>query len=96
MKKNVITVIALVLIVASLVSVGFTAVKMTRKASAYARVAEGVIIEVIDEVVAVETADGNVWEFEGEGYEVGQRVEVVFSNNGSPDFYKDDVIQWVG
>lgn len=96
MKKNVITVIALVLIVASLVSVGFTAVKMTRKASAYARVTEGTIIEVTDEVVAVETDDGNVWEFEGEGYEVGQRVEVVFSNNGSPNCYKDDVIQWVG
>ena len=96
MKKNVITVIALVLIVASLVSAGFTAVKMIRKTNAYARVTEGTIIEVTDEVVAVETADGNVWEFEGEGYEVGQRVEVVFSNNGSPDCYKDDVIQWVG
>ena len=96
MKMNVVTVIALVLIIASLVSVGCTAVKMPRKTSAYTRVAEGTIVEVTDEVVAVETADGNVWEFEGEGYEVGQRVEVVFSNNGSPDCYKDDVIQWVG
>ena len=96
MKKNVITVIALVLIVAALVSAGFTAVKMIRKASAYARVAEGTIVEVTDEVVAVETADGHVWEFEGEGFEVGQTVEVVFSNNGSPDCVKDDIIQWVG
>lgn len=96
MRKNIITITALILIIISLVSAGAVALKMVTKTNAYTRTAEGVIVEVNGEVVAVETADGHVWEFEGEGYTIGQNVKVVFSNNGSPDFVKDDVIQWVG
>ena len=96
MKKNIVTITALILIIISLVSAGAVALKMATKTNAYTRTAEGVIVEVNGEVVAVETADGHVWEFEGEGYTIGQNVKVVFSNNGSPDFIKDDVIQWVG
>ena len=96
MKKNIITITAFVLIIISLVSIGVVALNRATKVNAYTRTAEGVIVEVDNEVVAVETADGHVWEFEGEGYTIGQTVKVVFSNNGSPDFVKDDVIQWVG
>ena len=55
----------------------------------------GIIIEVNDNVVVVETTDGNLWEFEGEGYEAGTEVRVLFSNNGSVDCVKDDMIQKV-
>lgn len=96
MKKTIITIIAVITIIASLIACGACFAKNITRTNAYTRSAEGIIIEVNGEVVAVETADGHVWEFEGEGYTIGQNVKVVFSNNGSPDFVKDDVIQWVG
>lgn len=96
MKKTIITTIAIITIIIVLITCGLCIVKNISKTNAYIRSAEGTIIEVTGGVVAVETADGHVWEFEGEGFEVGQTVDVVFSNNGSPDCVKDDIIQWVG
>ena len=96
MKKTIITTIAIITIIIVLITCGLCIVKNISKTYAYARSAEGTINEVTGEVVAVETADGHVWELPGEGFEVGQTVEVVFSNNGSPDCVKDDIIQWVG
>lgn len=96
MKKTIIATIAIITIIIVLVTCGLCIVKNINKTNAYTRSAEGTIIEVTGEVVAVETADGHVWEFEGEGFEVGQTVKVVFSNNGSPDCVKDDMIKWVG
>lgn len=96
MKKTIITTIAIITIIIVLITCGLYIVKNISKTNAYTRSAEGTIIEVTGEVVAVETADGHVWEFEGEGFEVGQTVKVVFSNNGSPDCVKDDMIKWVG
>lgn len=96
MKKTIIATIAIITIIIVLVTCGLCIVKNISKTNAYTRSAEGTIIEVTGEVVAVETADGHVWEFEGEGFEVGQSVKVVFSNNGSPDCVKDDMIKWVG
>ena len=96
MKKTIITTIAIITIIIVLVTCGLCVVKNISKTNAYTRSAEGTIIEVTGEVVAVETADGHVWEFEGEGFTINQNVKVVFSNNGSPDFVRDDIIQWVG
>ena len=96
MKKTIIATIAIITIIIVLVTCGLCIVKNISKTNAYTRSAEGTIIEVTGEVVAVETADGHVWVFEGEGFEVGQTVKVVFSNNGSPDCVKDDMIKWVG
>ena len=96
MKKTIITTIAIITIIIVLVTCGLCIVKNISKTNAYTRTAEGIIIEVNDEVVAVETADGHVWEFEGEGFTINQNVKIVFSNNGSPDFVRDDIIQWVG
>ena len=96
MKKNIITIITIIILIATLIAVTGIVINSISRTNAYTRSAEGTIIEATDEVVAVETADGHVWEFEGEGFEVGQTVDVVFSNNGSPDCVKDDMIKWVG
>lgn len=96
MKKNIITIIATITLVIICIAIAGTVINSISRTNAYTRSAEGTIIEVTGEVVAVETADGHVWEFEGEGFEVGQTVNVVFSNNCSPNFVKDDMIQWVG
>ena len=96
MKKNIITITAIIALVIAFIAIAGIAINSISHANAYTRTAEGIIIEVNDEVVAVETADGHVWEFKGEGFEVGQTVDIVFSNNGSPDCVKDDMIKWVG
>jgi hypothetical protein len=96
MKKNIITITAFIALVIAFIAIAGIAINSISHANAYTRTAEGIIIEVNDEVVAVETADGHVWEFEGEGFEVGQTVDVVFSNNGSTNCVKDDMIKWVG
>ena len=96
MKKNIITIITIIILIATLIAVTGIVINSISRTNAYTRSAEGTIIEVTDEVVAVETADGHVWEFKGEGFEIGQIVDVVFSNNGSPDCVKDDMIKWVG
>ena len=96
MKKNIITIIAIIILVITIIAIAGIVINSISRTNAYTRTAEGTIIEVNGEVVAVETADGHVWEFEGEGFTINQNVKVVFSNNGSPDFVRDDVIQWVG
>lgn len=96
MKKNIITIITIIILIATLITVTSIVINSISRTNAYTRSAEGTIIEVTDEVVAVETADGHVWEFKGEGFEIGQTVDVVFSNNGSPNCVKDDMIKWVG
>lgn len=96
MKKTITIITAIITIIAVLITCGICFTKNVTRTNAYTRSAEGAIIEVNGEVVTVETADGHVWEFEGEGYTIGQNVKVIFSNNGSPDFVKDDTIQWVG
>ena len=93
--KNIITIITIILLVAALVVVGCAIAHGVNKVNAFTRIDDGIIIEVNDNVVVVETTDGNLWEFEGEGYEVGTEVRVLFSNNGSVDCVKDDMIQKV-
>lgn len=95
MKKIIITIIIITLMISFSIC-GFIFAKNVNRTKAYTRTCEGVIIEVDGIVVVVETADGHVWEFEGDGFEINQKVNVVFSNNGSPDCVKDDIVQWVG
>ena len=95
MKNNTITIIAIILLVAALAVAGLAITHSINKVNAYTRIDNGIIVEVNDNVVVVETIDGNLWEFEGEGYEVGAEVRILFSNNGSVDCVKDDMIQKV-
>ena len=95
MTKNTITIVAIILLVAALAVAGCAIAHSVNKVNAFTRIDDGIIIEVNDNVVVVETTDGNLWEFEGEGYEVGTEVRVLFSNNGSVDCVKDDMVQKV-
>ena len=54
----------------------------------------GTVIEVNrpDDIVLVETTDGNLWEFEGaEDWMEGDRIELTMHDNGT-DMPEDDVI----
>lgn len=94
MKKSIIIIASIILTIAIIASIACVT-SVNKFTAAHTRTAEAEVIEINDNVVAVETADGNIWEFYGEGYEVGQQVKVLFSNNGSPNCYKDDTIQKV-
>ena len=47
-----------------------------------------------DDVVVIETDDGNVWAFSGNGYEIGDNVTVQFNDNGT-ETVEDDRITHV-
>lgn len=53
----------------------------------------GLIIEIDnDSKVTVEDASGNVWTFEGTGYEVGQTVRMAMTTNNTDNIISDDTI----
>lgn len=51
-----------------------------------------VVTDVDGEVVEFETPDGNLWAMYGFGYEVGEHVNVSFSDNGTTHYIYDDVV----
>lgn len=56
------------------------------------RKAVGFVSGVSGDIVTVETEDGHIWDFYGDGYTVGDFVEVVFDTNGTFDDVVDDAI----
>ena len=50
------------------------------------------VIEVSGEVITVEDRGGNIWEFYGEGYCVGDRVNLKMYTNCTAEFTDDEVI----
>lgn len=56
------------------------------------------VIEVNNEAIALEDASGEVWVWEleeGESFEVGQIVTVVFDDLGNDDLYDDEIVKVV-
>ena len=52
-----------------------------------------VVEEVTEDCVVLVDSDGEAWVFEGDGYEVGQLVIVVFDDMGTEDIYDDEIIE---
>ena len=54
---------------------------------------EATIIELgVDDVIACEDSNGNIWEFEGSGYQVGDEVVLVMDTNCTSNTIYDDMI----
>lgn len=56
------------------------------------------VIEANDEAIALEDTSGEVWVWEleeGETFEVGQIVTIVFDDLGNDDLYDDEIIKVV-
>lgn len=94
MKKFKLTcVVAVVAALAILVPMARnTATPAATVVTAVQRTAGGFVSEVNGDIVTVETEDGHIWDFYGDGYAVGGFVEVVFDTNGTPDNVVDDAI----
>ena len=52
-----------------------------------------VVEEVTADCVVLVDNDGEAWVFEGDGYEVGQLVIVVFDDMGTADIYDDEIVE---
>lgn len=89
MKK--ITVFRIALIALLLVSIVADCVSAVNRVHQY-EVAM-VVDEVTEECVVVVDNAGEAWEFEGDGYEVGQMIIVVFNDNGTISPYDDKIIE---
>lgn len=79
--KKIVSVIAVIVILAG---VGYVNTHYTRPNCR--------VMEVSGEVITVEDKGGNIWEFYGEGYRVGDRVNLKMYTNCTADFTDDEII----
>lgn len=79
--KKIISVIA---VIAILAGVGYVNTHYTRPNCR--------VMEVSGEIITVEDKGGNIWEFYGEGYRVGDRVNLRMYTNYTADFTDDEII----
>lgn len=54
---------------------------------------EGIIIGINDEVVMVEDITGERWDFVGNGYQIGEWVQIEMDNKGTVNFYDDEIVK---
>lgn len=55
----------------------------------------GTVVDVENGIVSVADKSLNIWEFEGDGFEVGQKVTMKMFNNYTENDMTDDVIEGV-
>lgn len=50
------------------------------------------VTEVVDTKVTCEDASGNLWEFNGSGFETGEKIQCLFDTMGTEDITDDKLI----
>ena len=53
---------------------------------------EVTVIETAQRCVAVETEDGNIYQFYGDGYNAGEKHIIWFNNRGTADRTDDEIL----
>jgi hypothetical protein len=53
------------------------------------------VVSYIEDVVVVEDQQGHHWSFKGEGYEVGELVDLKMNTNGTDSYIADDIVEEV-
>lgn len=56
------------------------------------RAAEAAVVFTENDVVTVEDNDGNLWKFYGNGFVVGEKIVVIFSDNNTSSIEDDKII----
>ena len=54
---------------------------------------EAQVINVDKAIVTVIDKNGNLWEFEGDGYDVNDNVKLIMDTNNTDEFIYDDYIK---
>ena len=91
-KDYMITLICFTLIGVLLLIVPLTLFPMVLNSNEYYE-APAVVEEVTENCVVLVDNDSEAWVFEGDGYEVGQLVIVVFNNMGTDNIYDDEIVE---
>lgn len=79
-------VVGTIVLVAAAVAVLYWGNNYTREATVYS---------VRGNVVVFEDRAGNLWEYEGKGFRVGDEVTLKMNVNGTETYFEDDVIKGV-
>ena len=53
----------------------------------------GKVQKITGEKVTVESHDGNLWEFYGDGYECGDAIILVMDNMNTAEIYDDEIVE---
>lgn len=53
------------------------------------------VVSYIEDVVVVEDQHEHYWSFKGEGYEVGEFVDLKMNTNGTDSYIVDDIVEKV-
>ena len=85
------TICRICLLVLLLVSIAVEAVETYHEMHTHEIAA--IVDEVTADCVVLVDSDGEAWVFEGDGYEVGQFVIVVFDDCGTAEIYDDEIIE---
>lgn len=91
-KDYMTTLICFTLIGVLLLIVPLTLFPMVLNSNEYYE-APAVVEEVTENCVVLVDNDSEAWVFEGDGYEVGQLVIVVFNNMGTDNIYDDEIVE---
>lgn len=85
MKDTVLAILAMVLVIACLMVVGGIENTYVRKGC--------VVVERRGYTTVVEDKTGNLWEFEGDYYKVGDVVNLKMSANNTNSIYDDTIVK---
>ena len=50
------------------------------------------VVNVVDTKVTCEDASGNLWDFNGSGFETGEKIQCLFDTMGTEDITDDQLI----
>ena len=54
---------------------------------------DAIIVSCETETIIAKDTTGNVWAFEGEGYEEGDEVTLIIFNNNTDSIIEDDIVE---
>lgn len=52
----------------------------------------GTVVEVENSIVTIEDANGDLWEMDGDGWTVGDTVELLMDSNNTATIYDDAIL----
>lgn len=76
-----------------LVSIFFGAMTFAAMFQPHTEVRYCKVVEIDNDIIVLETTDGNLWEYETAGdFWLGEIVKVRFDNKGTENIYDDEII----
>ena len=91
--NKIVTIICLILCIIALIAAPFCAIGAVEYSHTRTHEVAAVVDEVTNDCVVLVDWDGEAWVFEGDGYEIGQLVIIVFDDMGTANIYDDEIVE---